>query len=52
MLRNMDYATGVDLAALIDVANWVEGYFDDPLPGQLMKAGIFPDDVIARQAAR
>ena len=52
VLRNMDYATGVDLAALIDVANWVEGYFDDPLPGQLMKAGIFPDDVIARQAAR
>jgi hypothetical protein len=48
----MDYETGVDLSGLIEVANWVEGHFDDPLPGQLMKAGIFPDDVLAHQAAQ
>ena len=51
VLRNMGYETGIDLPQLIDVAAWVEGYFDDPLPGQVMKAGLFPDDVIARQAA-
>ena len=51
VLRNMGYETGINLPQLIDVAAWVEGYFDDPLPGQVMKAGLFPDDVIARQAA-
>ena len=51
VLRNMGYETDVNLPQLIDVAAWVEGYFDDPLPGQVMKAGLFPDDVIARQAA-
>ena len=51
VLRNMGYETGIDLPQLIDVAAWVEGYFDNPLPGQVMKAGLFPDDVIARQAA-
>jgi isopropylmalate/homocitrate/citramalate synthase len=51
ILRNMGYETGIDLPQLINVATWVEGYFDDPLPGQVMKAGLFPDDVIARQVA-
>ena len=51
ILRNMGYETSIDLPQLIDVATWVEDYFDDPLPGQVMKAGLFPDDVIARQKA-
>ena len=50
VLRNMGYETGIDLPQLIGVAAWVEGYFDSPLPGQVMKAGLFPDDVIGRQA--
>ena len=49
ILRNMGYETSIDLPQLIDVATWVEDYFDDPLPGQVMKAGLFPDDVVAGQ---
>ena len=49
VLRNMGYETSINLPRLIDVATWVEDYFDDPLPGQVMKAGLFPDDVIAGQ---
>ena len=43
MLRNMGYDTGIDLNALLDVATWLEGYFPAPLPGQVMKAGLFPE---------
>lgn len=43
MLRNMGIETGIDLNALIEVAKWVEGFFDHPLPGQVMKAGLFPE---------
>jgi isopropylmalate/homocitrate/citramalate synthase len=51
LLRNMGYETGIDLAGLVDVAKWVEQYFDQPLPGQVMKAGLFPDDVLAERVA-
>lgn len=43
MLRNMGYETGIDLNALIHVARWVEPFFGRPLPGQVMKAGLFPE---------
>ncbi len=43
LLRNMGYETGIDLHGLIGVAEWTEGYFDAPLPGQVMKAGLFPE---------
>tara|TARA_B100000315_G_scaffold90329_1_gene83026 strand:- start:3921 stop:4820 length:900 start_codon:yes stop_codon:yes gene_type:complete len=43
MLRNMGYETGIDIDAYIGIANWVEGFFDAPLPGQIMKAGLFPE---------
>ncbi len=43
MLRNMGYETGIDLDALIAVANWAEGFFAAPLPGLVMKAGLFPE---------
>ena len=49
MLRNMGFETGIDLDALIDVAIWAETFFDAPLPGQVMKAGLFPE--VARPAA-
>ena len=51
LLRNMGYETGIDLAGLVDVAKWVEQYFDQPLSGQVMKAGLFPDDVLAERVA-
>ena len=43
MLRNMEFETGVDLEGLIKVADWTEKFFDSPLPGQVMKAGLFPE---------
>ena len=43
MLRNMGFNTGVDVAKLIGVSEWVETYFEAPLPGQIMKAGLFPE---------
>ncbi len=51
LLRNMGYETGVDLNALIGVAEWTQGYFDAPLPGQVMKAGLFPEVAMNRPAA-
>jgi hypothetical protein len=47
----MGYDIGIHLPKLIDVAKWAESYFDEPLPGQVMKAGLFPDDVLAKLAA-
>ncbi len=43
MLRNMGHTTGIDLPALIEVASWAEGVFNRQLPGQLMRAGPFPE---------
>ncbi len=43
MLRGMGYDTGIDLDRLIETAKWAEGMFDAPLPGQVMKAGLFPE---------
>ena len=46
MLRNMGFDTGVDAAKLIGVSEWTEKYFEGPLPGQIMKAGLFPEAAI------
>ena len=43
MLRNMGFQTGIDIDAYVETANWVEGFFEAPLPGQIMKAGLFPE---------
>ena len=43
MLRNMGYDTGVDVEKLIEVSEWTETFFEAPLPGQIMKAGLFPE---------
>ena len=43
MLRNMGFDTGGDAAKLIGVSEWTETYFEAPLPGQIMKAGLFPE---------
>ena len=46
MLRNMGYETGIDINTYIGIANWVQGFFDAPLPGQIMKAGLFPETAV------
>ena len=51
LLRNMGYDTGVDVDAVIDVAQWAETFFEAPLPGQVMKAGLFPESAKVRQEA-
>lgn len=51
LLRNMGYEIGVDVDAVIEVARWVETSFDAPLPGQVMKAGLFPESAKLRQDA-
>ena len=43
MLRQMGYETGIDLNAYLEVAQWLETFFPAPLPGQVMKAGLFPE---------
>ena len=43
MMRNMGVETGLDLEALLDTASWAQGYFEAPLPGLVMKAGLFPE---------
>ena len=47
MLRNMGYQTGIDIDAYVETATWAEGFFDMPLPGQVMKAGLFPETATA-----
>ena len=46
MLRNMGFDTGVDVSKMIGVSEWTEKYFEGPLPGQIMKAGLFPEAAI------
>jgi (R)-citramalyl-CoA lyase len=41
LLHGMDYGTGIDLDALIEVAAWLAQHLDKELPGQLYKAGNF-----------
>ena len=52
MLRNMGIDTGIDLEALIAVSEWAEGFFDAPLPGLVMKAGLFPEAARGRRACQ
>jgi len=47
MLRNMGYDTEIDLDRLIAVSSWAEGFFEAPLPGLVMKAGLFPESARA-----
>jgi hydroxymethylglutaryl-CoA lyase len=42
MLQRMGVETGVDLPALIETSRWLQGALDHPVPGMVVKAGIFP----------
>jgi hydroxymethylglutaryl-CoA lyase/(R)-citramalyl-CoA lyase len=42
LLHGEGVETGIDLDALVRVAEWLEGVLGRPLPGQLYRAGTFP----------
>jgi hydroxymethylglutaryl-CoA lyase len=42
MLDRMGVATGVSIDALIQTGKWLQEQIGKPMPGMLMKAGIFP----------
>ncbi|MAV87703.1 MAG: hydroxymethylglutaryl-CoA lyase [Rhodospirillaceae bacterium] len=46
MLRNMGFETGINIDSYIETSRWAETFFESPLPGQIMKAGLFPETVM------
>jgi len=42
MLARMGFQTGVSIEALIETGTWLQQQIGRPMPGMLMKAGVFP----------
>lgn len=42
MLHRMGFETGVDLPALLETSRWLQGKLEHPVPGMVVKAGLFP----------
>jgi hydroxymethylglutaryl-CoA lyase len=42
MLQRMGIETGIDLPALLDTSRWLQTALEHPLPGMVVKAGLFP----------
>jgi hydroxymethylglutaryl-CoA lyase len=42
MLQRMRVETGVDLPALLETSQWLQGALEHPVPGMVVKAGLFP----------
>jgi hydroxymethylglutaryl-CoA lyase len=42
MLQRMGADTGVDLPALLDTSRWLQAALEHPVPGMVVKAGLFP----------
>jgi hydroxymethylglutaryl-CoA lyase len=42
MLQRMGIETGVDLTGLLDTSRWLQEVLAHPVPGMLVKAGLFP----------
>jgi hydroxymethylglutaryl-CoA lyase len=42
MLQRMGLETGVDLPALLETSQWLQRTLDHPVPGMVVKAGLFP----------
>jgi hydroxymethylglutaryl-CoA lyase len=42
MLERMGFATGVNLPALLETSAWLQTALAHPVPGMLVKAGLFP----------
>jgi len=34
--------TGIDLPALLETSQWLQGALEHPVPGMVVKAGLFP----------
>jgi isopropylmalate/homocitrate/citramalate synthase len=51
LLEREGVATGIDLAALIGVAEWIAGVLGRDLPGRVYRAGPFPATPAATSAA-
>jgi hydroxymethylglutaryl-CoA lyase len=49
MLDRMEVSTGLDLAALIETAQWLEGVLDKPVASALRRAGGFPPAPMAAE---
>jgi hydroxymethylglutaryl-CoA lyase len=43
MLHRMGIDTGVDLPALLDTSRWLQSMLEHPVPGMVVKAGLFPN---------
>jgi hydroxymethylglutaryl-CoA lyase len=44
MLQRMGIDTGVDLPALLDTSRWLQEVLEHPVPGMVVKAGLFPKE--------
>ena len=42
MLHRMGFDTGVDLPALLETSRWLQQKLEHPVPGMVVKAGLFP----------
>ena len=42
MLQRMGIETGIDLPALLETSQWLQGALDHAVPGMVVKAGLFP----------
>jgi hydroxymethylglutaryl-CoA lyase len=42
MLQRMGVETGVDLPRLLETSQWLQGALEHPVPGMVVKAGLFP----------
>lgn len=42
MLHRMGCDTGVDLPALLETSRWLQEKLEHPVPGMVVKAGLFP----------
>ncbi|MBC8024455.1 MAG: hydroxymethylglutaryl-CoA lyase [Steroidobacteraceae bacterium] len=45
MLQRMGVETGVDLPALLDTSRWLQEILEHPVPGMVVKAGLFPKTI-------
>jgi hydroxymethylglutaryl-CoA lyase len=51
LLQGEGIETGIDLGALIDISEWLEGLLGRPLEGQVYRAGPFPSRTTPRSAS-
>lgn len=42
LLHRMGFETGIDLPALLDISRWLQEKLKHPVPGMVVKAGLFP----------